>query len=98
MGHCGVVSRQRRSVFGLRQRDDLCPAHVGMQRAALNKHAAPDNLARLADALQRSAAERKSTWPAALAAGARIAADKMIGGAAPEICSSQTKSSMPSPL
>ena len=58
MGHCGVVSRQRRSVSS-RKRNDRAPAYIAMQRAAFDKDAAPNDFAGFADALQRTAAEGK---------------------------------------
>ena len=79
MGHCvgGLLPAALR--LRSRQGNHRAPAQVGMQRAALNKYAAPDNLARLADALQRSAAEREVHGRLTLAAGPGIAADEMIG-------------------
>src|ERR1035437_7807765 len=62
-----------------RQADHCAPAQVGMERAVLDKYAAPDALARLADALQRSAAKRDVHGRLAFAAGPGVAAGKMTG-------------------
>src|ERR1700691_2916682 len=66
-------------LFG-RQRYNRAAANVHMKRAPLDKHAAPDNLSRFADALERSAAEGEVHGRLALAARARVTAHKMIGG------------------
>src|SRR5580658_4985218 len=61
-----------------RQADHGSASHVAVQRAALNKHAAPDNFSWLADPLERPAAEREIHRRLALAARSAVAADKMI--------------------
>src|SRR3984957_15852340 len=60
------------------QRDYGAPSNIYVQRTCFNKHAAPENLARLADPLQRPAAEWEIHGRLPLAARAAIATDKMI--------------------
>ena len=79
MGHCGVVSRQRRSVSSRGRSTTSADAEVAMQLAVHDEDAAPDDLARLADALERAAAEPEIHGRLAFADGALPAADEMRG-------------------
>ena len=78
IGHCGVVICQRRSVSSCGSSIDLGAADVRLQLAVLHEDAAPDDLARLADALQAAAAEAEVHRRLPLADRAGVPADEML--------------------
>jgi hypothetical protein len=59
MGHCGVVIAPAALGFFARQFHHLGAADIRLQRAAFHVDAAPDDLARLADALEVPPPRRK---------------------------------------
>ncbi len=64
--------------FG-REANHRAAAQIDLERSVLNKYAAPDNLARFADTLERTPAKREIHGRLALAGGAGIAANKVAG-------------------
>ena len=77
IGHCGVVILPAPLGFPARQLDRPRAAQIHLQLAAIDEHAAPDDLARLADALERAAAQPEVHRPAAARSPARVTADEM---------------------
>ena len=77
IGHCGRGGLPAALGLGLRQLDDRAPPDVDVERAVHDEDAAPDDLARPADALDRAAAEPEVHRRLALADGARVAADEV---------------------
>ena len=65
--------------FFAREFHHLGAADIRLQRAAVHEHAAPYDLARLADALETASAQPEVHGRLALTDRARIAADEMLG-------------------
>ena len=63
----------------LRQLDDLGQSYIRLQAVVFDENAAPDHFTRLADAFDRSAAQREVHRRLAFAYGARIPADQVVG-------------------
>src|ERR1700733_10319384 len=66
-------------LFG-RKRDHRAQPDIHMLAAGFDEDAAPDDLSRTADALQRSSTERKVHWGLPFARSAAIAIDEVAGG------------------